>query len=105
MLTRIIECFSTPSKVDEMRDKVRNELLPKLHKQPGSVDLIALCDNREARRMILLSFWNAQQNTEGHHREHYDVVLRILGPVLEGSPTFESLKVETSTVHRLAAAA
>jgi len=47
MFTRIVECQVKPNKRDELKDRLRSEVLPLLQKQPGFVDLIGLF-----RRMI-----------------------------------------------------
>jgi len=42
MFTRIVECHVKPERKQEFENKLRNEVLPILQKQPGFVDLIAL---------------------------------------------------------------
>ena len=42
MFTRIVECHVKPERKDDFENKLRNEVLPILQKQPGFVDLIAL---------------------------------------------------------------
>ncbi len=42
MFTRIVECHLKPERKQEFENKLRNEVLPILQKQPGFVDLIAL---------------------------------------------------------------
>jgi len=103
MFTRIVECQAKKGKTDVLANKVRNEVLPTLQKQPGFIDLVALRDNKDDERIVCLSFWNSKDGAEHYQREHYDTIVQMLRSELETNPTLETLQVEISTAHRTAA--
>jgi quinol monooxygenase YgiN len=103
MFTRIVECRVKPDKRDEFNNKLRNDVLPILQKQPGFVDLIGLTSESDAERVISVSFWKNKEDAERYHREHYNRIVDTLKPTLRKDPTVETFNVETSTTHRIAA--
>jgi quinol monooxygenase YgiN len=103
MFTRIVECQAKKGKAEVVAKKVRNEVLPTLQKQPGFIDLVALRDDKDDERIVCLSFWNSKESAEHYQREHYETIVQMLRPELETNPTLETLQVEISTAHRIAA--
>lgn len=103
MFTRILECQAKKGRTDVLAKKVRNEVLLTLHKQPGFIDLVALRDNKDDERIVCLSFWDSRESVELYEREHYDTMVQMLRPELQTNPTLETLRVEISTAHRIAA--
>jgi quinol monooxygenase YgiN len=103
MFTRIVECQVKPDKRDEFSNKLRNEVLPILQKQPGFVDLVGLVSENEPERIVSVSFWNTKEDAERYHREHYNRILEMIRPLVKREPKVETFTVETSTTHRIAA--
>jgi heme-degrading monooxygenase HmoA len=103
MFIRIVECQAKKGRTDVLAKKVRNEVLPTLQKQPGFIDLVALRDNKDDERIVCLSFWDSRERAELYQREHYDTIVEMLRLELETNPTLETLHVEISTAHRIAA--
>lgn len=103
MFTRIVECQVKPDKRDELKDRLRSEVLPLLQKQPGFVDLIGLVSENDSDKIVSISFWNSKQDAERHHRENYNRIVDTLKPYLNGQPRIETFNVDTSTSHRIAA--
>ncbi len=103
MFTRIVECNVKPEKRDEFSNKLRNDVLPILQKQPGFVDLIGLVHETDRERIVSVSFWNSKEDAERYHREHYNRILDMLKPMLKKDPKVEHFTVDTSTTHRIAA--
>lgn len=103
MFTRIVECHVKPGKKEETTNKLRNEILPILQKQPGFVDMIGLTHETNPERLVSLSFWNSKEDAERYHREHYNKIVETLRPLLKTTPTVETYNVETSTTHHIAA--
>jgi len=103
MFTRIVECQVKPEKRDEFSNKLRNEVLPILQKQPGFVDLIELVSENNPERIVSVSFWKNKEDAERYHREHYNRITEMLKPNLKRDPTVETFTVDTSTTHRIAA--
>jgi len=52
MFTRIVECQVKPNKRDELKDRLRSEVLPLLQKQPGFVDLIGLVSENDPDKIV-----------------------------------------------------
>ncbi len=103
MLTRIVECHAKTGKQDELANKVRTEVLTILKRQPGFVDLIALRDNADEQRLVFLSFWNSREEAENYDRNYFDRIDTMLRPLFASNPRVEILRVDDSTVHRIAA--
>ena len=103
MFTRIVECHVKPEKRDEFNNKLRNEVLPILQKQPGFVDLIGLVSDTNPEKTVSASFWRSKEDAERYHREHFQRILDLLRPHLKRDPTVETFNVDTSTSHRIAA--
>ena len=57
MFTRIVECSVRTEKQEELRNKLRSEVVPILQKQSGFVDEISLVSDRDPERMVAISFW------------------------------------------------
>lgn len=102
MFTRFVECEAKKGKSEDLTGRLRNEVLPALRRLPGFVDLIALRDGIEKERVLCLSFWDFSESAYKNEREHYNTIVDVLRPVLESTPTFETLRVEISTAHRVA---
>jgi heme-degrading monooxygenase HmoA len=103
MFTRIVECHVKPEKKDEFNQKLRNEVLPILNRQPGFVDLIGLVHDTDRERELAISFWNTKEDAERYHRENYNRIIDMLKPYLKKDPKVETFNVDTSTSHRIAA--
>lgn len=103
MFTRIVECHVKPGKKDEFSNKLRNEVLPILQKQPGFVDVIGLASEKDSERMVSISFWKTKEDAERYHREHFNQVKDLILPLIKREPSVETFNVETSTTHRIAA--
>ena len=56
MFTRFVECQVKPDKKDDFTNKLRNDVLPILQKQPGFVDLISLVSDDDPERVVSVSF-------------------------------------------------
>ncbi|HLX77071.1 MAG TPA: antibiotic biosynthesis monooxygenase [Terriglobales bacterium] len=103
MFTRIVECTVKPEKKDEMQQRLRNEILPLLQKQPGFVDEVGLASEHDPERMVAISFWKTREDAERYHRDTFSRVQDIVKPYLKGPIKVETYNVEESTIHRIAA--
>ena len=103
MFTRIVECRVKPEKREEFNNKLRNDVLPILQKQPGFVDLIGLTSETDPERAVSVSFWKSKEDAERYHREQYQRIVDTLKPALRKDPTVETFNVDTSTTHRIGA--
>jgi len=103
MYTRIVECHLKPETRDEVENRMRNDVLSVLQKQPGFVDLIALESEDETERLVAISFWNTKHDAERYHRENFSRVSEILKPYPKSDPRVETFHVGHSTAHRISA--
>ncbi len=103
MFTRIVECHVKPERKEEFENKLRNEVLPILQKQPGFVDLIALEPEEGGERQLSISFWNSKQDAERYQREQYSSIVESIKPLLKRDPQVQTFNVAHSTPHRIGA--
>ena len=103
MFARVVECQSKAGRTEQFGNKLKNDVLPILQKQPGFVDFLTLSDKTNPERLVCISFWTSQQDAEGYHRQHYDTITDMLRRVLECPPKLEIFAVNVSTAHHIAA--
>jgi heme-degrading monooxygenase HmoA len=103
MFTRIVELHVKPENKDELTQRLRNEVLPILQKQPGFVDLLGLVPEHEPERHLAISFWKTKEDAERYHRENFNRITDMIKPLLKRDPKVETFNVETSTSHRISA--
>ena len=95
MFARVLECQAKDSKGAQISDKVTNDVLPCLQKQPGFVDFFALSDKTYAERLVCISFWTSREgDAEEYHRQHYEMITNMLKPVLESPPTLKTFTLQ-----------
>ena len=103
MFTRIVELTTKPGKNKQLADTLDDKVLPILKKQKGFVDETVLVSDKEANRVLGLSFWNNKEDAEQYHRAEYPIVREKLQHLLEFEPVIRTYEVHTSTTHRIAA--
>ncbi|HZU43528.1 MAG TPA: antibiotic biosynthesis monooxygenase [Terriglobales bacterium] len=103
MFTRIVDCTVKPEKKEEYTQRITNEVMPILQKQPGFVDCITLTSDTDPERVVAISFWNTKNDAERYHRENYSRIMSILEPALQNEPRVHTYNVEQSTAHKIAA--
>ena len=103
MFTRIVECHVKPERKEEFENKLRNEVIPVLRKQPGFVDLIALQPEDGGERQLSISFWNNKQDAERYQREQYSRIVDAIKPLLRRDPQVQTYTVAHSTAHNVSA--
>src|SRR5438445_13256361 len=97
MFTRIVECHVKPERKDEFENKLRNQVLPILQKQPGFVDLIALEPEEGGDRQLSISFWNSKQHAERYQREQYPRIVDTIKRLLTRDPQVQTYPLPNST--------
>jgi heme-degrading monooxygenase HmoA len=102
MFARIVECQSKAGRSEQVGNKLVDDVLPILQKQPGFVDFLTLSDKINRKRLLCISFWTSREDAEEYHHHHYDTITDILRTVLESPPTLETFAVSASTAHRIA---
>jgi hypothetical protein len=102
MFARVVECHSKVGRSEEVGNKLENDVLPILQKQPGFVDFLTLSDRINTERLMCISFWTLREDAEEDHRQHYYLITDMLKPVLDSPPTLKIFAVNASTAHRIA---
>jgi heme-degrading monooxygenase HmoA len=102
MFTRIVECHVKPERKEDFENKLRNEVLPILQRQPGFVDLITLLPEDGGERQLSISFWNSKQDAERYQHEQYSRIVDSIKPLLKRDPQVQTFTVAHSTPHRIA---
>ena len=102
MFVRVVECQSKAGRSEQVGNKLVNDVLPVLEKQPGFVDFLTLSDKINPERLMCISFWTSREDAEEYHRQHYYTITDVLRSVLECPPTLETFAVNASTAHRIA---
>ena len=99
MFARVVECHSEVGRSEQVGNKLENDVLPILQKQPGFVDVLNLPDKINPERLMCISFWNSREDAEEYHRQHYYLITDMLKSVLDSPPTLKTFAVNASTAH------
>jgi len=102
MFARVVECQSKVGRIEQVGNKLENDVLPILQKQPGFVDFLTLSDKINPERLVCISLWTSRGDAEEYQRQHYDTITDMLKPVLESPPTLKTFTVSASTAHHIA---
>ena len=102
MISRIVTCHIKPEKLNEFRTTVNQQLLPSIQKQHGFVDVVESIDPTTGT-CVCNTFWNSRQDVENYDRTLFQEVATVLTPLLQNDPTIQTLNVENSTLHNIAA--
>ena len=102
MYSRIVTCKIDPSTINEFREALNGEFLPRIQSQPGFVDNIESLDS-ETGDFCCTTLWNSKSDVEHYDNGLFQEVAAALGPVMIEGPTVKTLPVENSSVHRVAA--
>jgi len=102
MISRIVSCTVKRDKVNEFRNTLKNELLPKITRERGFVDVIESIDNGTGT-FVCTTFWNSRQDVEQYDKGLFQEIAQRLMPMLDGQPDIKTLNVENSTVHDISA--
>ena len=111
MFTRIVECRVKPDKRDDFNNKLRNDVLPILQKQPGFVDLIGLTSESDAERVISVSFWKNKEDAAARAMAYLEKTFSMYKAWSMQEPDMVPLQLDPSiplddwTVYRLPAEA
>lgn len=104
MVSRIINCTIDPARMNEFRNALNNQFLPRIQAQPGFIDNIESLDPRTGK-FSCLTLWKTAADEQTYSNGLFQEVASALGPLMVGSPTVETLPVENSSVHHVKAGA
>ena len=104
MFARSVYIRLKPNSVAEFNWALENVVLPRLRKQKGFRDELALVAPNESQ-VVAISLWDQKENADTYRRETFSEVLKTLGKVVEGVPQVQTYQVSSSTFHKIAAQA
>jgi hypothetical protein len=102
MFARIVSFSLRPGRAAEFRQLLDQNVIPLLSKQTGFQDEISLVAPSGGEAMGL-SVWDVKENAETYGRGAYADVLKLLEPVVEGTPVVQTYQVSNSTLHTIPA--
>ena len=102
MFSRIVSCTINPAKVNEFRNALNNEFLPRIQSQPGFIDNIESLDPATGQ-FSCVTLWKTASDVEKYDKGLFQEVAASLVPLLQGNPTVQTLPVENSSVHHVRA--
>lgn len=83
----------------QFTQKFDSEVLPMLRKQSGFKHEVTLI-NEAGTDVTAISLWDDKKNAETYASTGYPEVLKVLGSVIEGTPTVISSVVGSSTLDK-----
>jgi len=102
MISRIVTCHIKPERLSEFRTALNQQFLPRIQRQHGFVDVVEAIDTNTGT-FVCNTFWNTRQDVDNYENTLFLEVTQALTPLLQGEPTIQTLNVENSTVHNIAA--
>jgi len=101
MFARTVSFYLKPGRATDFRRLLDENVLPVLWKQKGFHDEISLVTS-SGNEAIGISVWDLKENAEAYARGAYSDVLKLLEPVIEGTPAVQTYEVSNSTLHKIA---
>ena len=102
MFARTVSFYLKPGRAVEFRRLLDENVIPVLWKQKGFQDEISLVTS-SGGEAIGISVWDLKENAETYARGAYSEVLKLLAPVIEGTPAVQTYEVSNSTLHKVPA--
>lgn len=96
MFVRTVGVRLKPDSLTEFANLMECEILPWLRKHKGFLHLITLAA-RDGREVATISFWDREGNARACNSSGYPVALKNLENLLDGTPSFKTFNVVTST--------
>ena len=102
MYSRTVSCTIDPSKVNEFKNELNNELLPRIQAQKGFVDNLESLDPTTGE-FSCTTLWETKSDVDNYDKGLFQDIAAQLGPLMKEGPTVKTLPVENSSAHRVAA--
>ena len=102
MISRLITCTIKPDKVDEFRQRLNTEFVPRIQKQAGFIDNVESLDHSTGQ-FSCMTLWENRESVERYDNTLFQEVASNLGPLMEGPPQVNTLPVENSSSHNILA--
>ena len=100
MFARTVSVRLKTGRAEEFTRLLDHHVMPVLWKQKGFQDEITLVAPGGAEA-IGISVWDLKENAETYAHGAYADVLKVLEPVVEGTPQVQTYEVTNSTLHKI----
>ena len=102
MYSRTVTCKIDPAMIDEFRDALNGEFLPRIQAQPGFVDNIESLDSATGE-FCCTTLWKSESDVKNYDNSLFQEIAANLAPLMIEGPSVKTLPVENSSAHRVAA--
>ena len=102
MYSRTVTCKIDPTMIDEFRDALNGEFLPRIQAQPGFVDNIESLDTKTGE-FCCTTLWKSESDVKNYDSSLFQEIAANLAPLMVEGPSVKTLPVENSSAHRVAA--
>jgi hypothetical protein len=99
MFARRVSMYLKPNSVSGFQQKIENDVIPLLRKQPGFVDAVTFLYPNH-KEVHSFSLWQTAEDADAYGRTVYPEVVKILSPLvdpLEGITRVQTYEVLNST--------
>lgn len=100
MFSRIITCDIKSDKVNEFRNAINNDFLPRIQAQPGFLENIESCDPSSGK-YCCVTLWKSEADVKNYDNGLFQEIAGKLVPLMDGNPTVQTLPVDNASAHRL----
>lgn len=100
MYSRIISCTIQRDKVDEFRNVLNNDFLPRIQTQPGFLENVESCDPATGK-YVCLTLWKSQADIRRYDDGLFQEIGRRLGPLMQGAPDVQTLPTENASAQHM----
>jgi hypothetical protein len=102
MLSRLITCTINSAKLNEFKNALNDQFLPRIQAQPGFIENIESLDPVTGQ-FSCMTLWKTTSDVENYDNGLFKEVAAGLIPLMQGNPTVQTLPVENSSVHHVKA--
>lgn len=99
MYSRLITCTIKPDSVDEFRNAINNEFLPRIQAQPGFLENIESCDP-DSRRYVCLTLWKSRADVGNYDQGLFPEMAARLSPLMDGPRRWRPCRSRTLPLRR-----
>ena len=100
MISRVISCTIQRDKVDDFRNAINYDYLPRIQAQPGFLENVESCDP-ETGKYLCLTLWNSEADVKRYDEGLFSEIAARIGPMIAGAPEVFTLPTENASAHNL----
>jgi len=80
---RSVGFISKPGQIQELKTCLEGPLIDLLQEVPGFAGAIVLCAQKESRNLLVLTFWETEDQAANNSWEEFSVVRALLSPLVD----------------------